>query len=295
MEHDSSEAERGSDARPAEVRFRPEPIRTQPIRNWLGIFETGDEPASDGVRAEHDAAAAEAPDAGNGQPGSARQGVAAGYRVIDEYLRQGRRAARDFWSAAQPPKANDESAEAAGPSRGGATPQAPDLSRLGERWLRSLGEFGANWLELMQAVSKPAPRPQAPEDDDLSAGPFHVGRTAPSAEGATKHRAATSNATKAASKIVVAVSAPRPVEVYVSLDQEATSAELRVGPLGDASGDLPVIRGVKVGVTVDPLTLERRIRLEAKLDAEQPSGTYHGVVLAAGSSEPVGTLTLHLS
>src|SRR5689334_15594731 len=126
MAQDGMDLELNADVLPPKLHTRPEPARTQPIRNWNGIFAAPGEP----VAAEPE------PPAPSAEP--ARQGVAAGYRVIDEYLRQGRRAARDFWSPAAAAAAS--SSDASEPNAAGsddAAPRGPDISKLGERWLRS--------------------------------------------------------------------------------------------------------------------------------------------------------------
>jgi hypothetical protein len=271
-----------------EVRHaRPEAVRTQPIRNWNGIFAAPAEPATSAAEPT-EPASAETVD-----PDSAREGVAAGYRVIDEYLRQGRKAARDFWS---PSSARDRSASSpddpASADATGSSHPASDVSRLGERWLRSLGEFGTNWLELMQAMSR-SETPPAESDDDASAGPFAVGN-----HGDPRPTTAPSVPERAAAglpRIAFAITSAKPVEVKVNLDPSAWDAELAAAPLSDMGGIFPAIRGVKVVANADPISGERSLRLEAVIAAEQPSGTYHGVVLAVGQDRPVGTLSFCLS
>src|SRR5438128_6977170 len=65
---------------------RPEPDRTGPIRNWSALF--GAPPA----RAPEDEGAAEARPTSLGEAVS--RSVELGYRVVDEYVRQGQRAAQ---------------------------------------------------------------------------------------------------------------------------------------------------------------------------------------------------------
>lgn len=284
----------GHEAAPREG-LRPEPPRTQPIRSPAGIFGSAKIPhkgaadrearssagAADFASEAAEPVAAAGVSAADAIPGAILRAVTAGYRVVDEQLRQGRQTAREFWSPA--PNDDPAAAQTGEPNAG----NGPDVAQLGERLLRSVGELGISWLELMQAVSRPAPERAAEAGDERTAGPFAAGHAVPSSEGRPAREAVTS-------PLSVAIVASCPVELRVNLDGLPAEGELKVSPLVDPTGELPSIRGVTLRRVVESHTPEPRLRLEAVVDSAQPCGSYHGVVLSSTRTEPVGTLSLHI-
>jgi len=121
---------------------KPEPERTQPIRDWWTVFGA---PGATPPPPSQQAPCAD----------SVSRGVEMGYRVIDEYLRQGQSVARALWA----------------PSLGG-TPSQDELQQRMGMMFRSFSDFMGLWLELL-GRSTPQRGPATG-----SAGPFTVGTEA---------------------------------------------------------------------------------------------------------------------
>ena len=157
---------------------RPDSVRTQPIRNWSGLFggavggPGGSPPAAATVRGFMDAAASAATGAALPLGDAVARGVDLGYRVIDDYVRRGQQAARSTWSPSSQASGNPS---AAGPA---------DLQRLMERMLQYASDFTSVWFEMLNLATSTAgaapPSGRAPTPG--GAGPFHVGEVARGAD-----------------------------------------------------------------------------------------------------------------
>src|SRR5215470_15787877 len=112
---------------------RPSPERTQPIRSWSTLFAV---PSADGSDPEAPAAAPPPESRGTGLSDVVSRSVDLGYRVIDEYIRQGQKAAR---------RLNDRSF--------GTQAVASDLQELGMRMTQYASDFAAVWLEFVQLAA----------------------------------------------------------------------------------------------------------------------------------------------
>lgn len=152
---------------------RPRPERTAPIRGGAESLFGAPEPPR--------AAGGEEGQPHGGPAEAVARAVDLGYRVIDDYLRQGWNAARLRERRSYGPEAlaNDLQDLVARSMQYGA--------ELIDLWMQMLGQLG------VAQVGRPSPRP---------AGPGGVG--APAAPGG--------------SRVVVAIESPRPAEVRVDLD-----------------------------------------------------------------------------
>ncbi|MFT3768299.1 MAG: hypothetical protein QM820_22850 [Minicystis sp.] len=200
---------------------RPEPERTQPLRNWSGAFGSPGQPGSasmppgQGVPPGFSGSVPPYP----GPPGAARdpvsRGVEAGYRVIDEYLRQGQAVARAMWSpfipgfappgagmpfdAGSPPGASGPFGVGGPPGApagnappwAGAAPIPEEIQQRMGTMIRHATDLAMMWMDFV-GVTAPgaagqrsplgspfgAPVPGAPRTP--MAGPFTAGEPAPS-------------------------------------------------------------------------------------------------------------------
>jgi hypothetical protein len=165
---------------------RPEPERTQPIRSWTQTL-FGMPPPANGERAS----AAPLEDV-------VSRSVELGYRVVDDYLREGQRVAERFGG------------------RGfGADALVGDMQQLTARMARYTSDVFEVWFQLLQLAMGGRVRP--PEN------------AAPAAPVAAPEA-------PAASRIRIAVDASQPTEVVLDLRPDAAGRRLLVHALRPADG-----------------------------------------------------------
>jgi hypothetical protein len=238
---------------------RPEVERIEPSRSWAGALAPGADP----IRTGRDALPAPTDDpSSTSARDSGYEAVNSAYRVIDEYMRQGQRFAEEFWL----PTADGSAA-------------APQFPRMLERFLRSAGDMGTAWIEMMTAGAKQGPPDVGPRG---TAGPFAAGHRPehPSAPPA-QDRAAQQN-------FSIAVQSVRPVRV--SIDAVTTLVDIDVYPLMASDRTLPPI-------TIPPVEIDPedgRALVRVVIPADQPCGVYHGVLLDRRTQRPGGTISVRI-
>ncbi len=159
---------------------RPRPERTEPIRNWSSML--GGVPNGDGAPA-------------TGMADVVQRSVDLAYRVVDEYIRQGQRAAERFSGR-----------------NGAAMPSTGDMQDAATQMTRFASDGMRIWLELLGMTT-------------AGGTPVMPGFGAPPPTRAAEPPAAvTTDATT--TRVRLALSTRRPVEVAVDLRPEAGSAEL---------------------------------------------------------------------
>jgi hypothetical protein len=215
---------------------------------------------------------AEKRNAESGTKNGVSEGVALGYRVIQEYLRQGERVARSFWNPGE--EATDRY----------------DPARLMDRALRSAQDLAGAFSEMMRVLASKAP----PSADGGTPGGFDL--EAPRRTNANGRRHATeterdrsgSDRLRPTPIVALAVRSRRPVKVALQLDQGAARGVFQIPPLERSGAGGARLRGVSIaagpggqGVTIN---LEVPPRLA--------TGRYQGRVLDARTSRPVGFLNV---
>ena len=166
---------------------RPEPERIQPIRSWTQALFGTPPPPSNGERA----AAGPLEDA-------VSRSVELGYRVVDDYLREGQRVA-----------------ERLGGRGLGADQLVGDMQQLTARMARYTSDVFEVWFQFLE----------------LAMG----GRVRPRENGVAAARAVQPEA-PAASRIRIAVDASQPTEVVLDLRPDAAGRRLLVHALRPADG-----------------------------------------------------------
>lgn len=189
---------------------------------------------------------------------SISQAVELGYRVIDEHIRQGQRAAQQLGVPTPFPFAM-----AAG---------APELQDLATRFAQYWSEAFGLWLQMMGAPAGAsfAPRPPA----------------APNGWGSVAHGAGDAPAVR----LRVDVSARRPVEVTVDLLPEAARRPLTVQALRAIDPAKPKL----ADVTIVPADGDQSARLVVRVPDDQPDDLYHGVVVDTETGRLAGTLSIRV-
>jgi hypothetical protein len=193
-------------------------------------------------------------------------GVDLGYRVIEEYMRQGQDFARSMWS----------------PS-GTLDPATMDPRRLTERMFQYASDLAATWLEFVQATmaGAPASGSGAPAPRPPTMGGFDIHRPAP--EGPPAPPGESKDLL-----VSVDVSATQRVEVSVDL-RPAAATTLAVHDLRAAEAGAPRIAGVTVERQADERWLVRVVVPDG-----QPAGTYSGLIVDRETNLPKGTLAVRV-
>jgi hypothetical protein len=190
--------------------------------------------------------------------------VELGYRVIDEYIRQGSSMAASFTSP-----------------RGAQAPSLQDLPQMTERMLRYAADMSSLWFDAMNMMVSNLGAQAGAQPSNGGAAPAAAGPSEP---------AARASGSPAAARVVLDVRSPEhAAEVIVALDEAAPEAV--VEELRNVSGlDQGAIGGVSLATGADGAT-RVRVRVPKGLDA----GRYSGAVLAAATRRPIGRITVVLS
>jgi len=163
---------------------RPELPRTKPIRSWSTLF--GPESAPARVGAVYNAGTQAASEA-------VQRGVELGYRVMDDYLRQGAAAAESF--ATRPRD---------------TAPSYGDMSQMAERMLRSAQDFSSLWFDFMGTFVSMVPT-------QLAGGAASAPPSGARTDSHTTMQSVTSRGATPA-RVTVRVDAQCPSEVTLSLE-----------------------------------------------------------------------------
>lgn len=268
---------------------RPEPQRTRPVRNWWTLFgPPGSVPPSgpgmpgmppmSGMPGMPPMPGMPRPPAG-GDPVS--QGVQMGYRVIEEYMRQGQNVARMFGMPYAPGAMPGFSAP------GGAMPGGPPMEAL----FRSFSEFMNMWMQVMGGRA-PGAAPTAAAPAVGTAGPFAMGEpVAPVPQQAPAVAPQQPQQSEGQVALTLELESPRRTEVSFDLRPRSLGLPLVVHDLRAPEADKPRITGVALETVPD----EERLVLRLRIPAEQPPGIYSGIILDERTSLPRGTLTVRLA
>ncbi len=234
---------------------RDEPERTRPYRGWWGFFRPWEDAARGAAGAGR----------GNGEgplQSVVDRGVELGYKVIDEQIRQGQRAAREFSSQTYGPQSVNR-----------------DLQELVFRSLRYYVDMAGLWMDFLGSV---------PGSLGAMGGPFwrNAGRWQPP----PPEPAPPAAGGAASGGAEVAVRLSRPARVDLRLEPGAGARELRVPALMASEKGLPPI----TEVVYEAAAGGGGPALRVAIDDGHPPGSYCGVVFDAVSGVPCGTLRVDL-
>jgi hypothetical protein len=255
---------------------RPELDRQQPIRSFDGILGAGKAAGSNEAPSPSDAKA--------GPDGVAR-GVDAGYRVIEEYMRQGEAFARTLWS----------------PAVGNGA--AADPQKLADRIYRYASDLAAAWLDYVQLTAIRNPLVPPPPESPSTTGPpggFNVGVVKSEAE-AIAPVATEQNGNGAIHKptitngilppiVSVELVSKRRAEITVELKPGAAADKLTAYDLHARDSSVPRVSGI----VVESTPADNRVLVRIALRDDQAPGLYTGLVVDDASNLPRGTITVRL-
>jgi hypothetical protein len=239
MKHEDTKPSSTADKADADSgrRRRPKPARTRPVRDASTLFKGGD-PAAESAAGIADAVS---------------QSVRLGYGVIKEQIERGRRTAWQFGGQ------NTQQEGAAG-----------ELNDIGRRILEFSSDFGALYIDLMEAMAR---LPSAAHRGHASSAQASSGT--PGASGTS---------------LEVEIDARRPSRVAIDLEPGAALAELAVRALlGADENAAPLTR-----ISLDKGTEGGPLVLRVVVPDDQASGVYTGVVVDRSTNAPRGTLSVTL-
>lgn len=252
---------------------RPELDRHGPVRRFEGVFGR----SAGGVGSGRD----QVNGAGPAGASTIAQGVEAGYRVIEEYLGQGRAFAR---SAASP--------------RWSQAARAADPQMLAERMLQYASDLGEAWLEYVRVTTGSSFATNPPKnsaDMPPDVGGFDIGDrpdAAPAAAPRPRARAAPegTNGTSRLEvpRISIDIRSKRRAEIAVELKPGSARMELAAHDLRHRDPHVARISGVII--EADPN--DHRVTIRLAIPDDQPAGTYSGIVVDTEGNLPQGSLSV---
>ncbi|MGO9833620.1 MAG: hypothetical protein ACLP1X_05340 [Polyangiaceae bacterium] len=245
---------------------RPMPERTEPDRSWRGAFGA----ATDASRSPSEVASAVEEAQSPDRKGASYDAINDAYRVIDDYLRQGQRMAEQFWL----------------PATGSNSPMN-SFGPIVERFMRSAGDMGTAWFEMMTQWSTP---PRGIEVAQGTAGPFGAGKTTRHSQPGFEGEGAR-DVPATGGGVSVQVESTRKFQISVDLFDASERGDLELHGLGAAELGLSPITNVLL--ERDPSS--RRITVRIHVPEGQPPGVYNGMLLERETHRPRGTVSLSLA
>lgn len=232
---------------------RPDLPRSEPIRSWSGLFGSGARPGS--TRSAVD---------------SVQRGVELGYRVIDEYVKQGASMAGSF----------------TGPTAS-RIPGAPDLSEMTERMVKYASDFTSLWFDTMGQVMTAASNGSAPNGSPSRSTPSPT----PAAHEA-KAPPVSRTGEPTPLRLTLHVRSRATVDVDLALDDGAqVGTALRVEPLRRRGSE----RAITTVSIAPPPAEGGPLRVSIDVPDDTPSGRYTAAVVDEASGQPHGRLTVVVS
>jgi hypothetical protein len=234
---------------------RPELPRTEPIRSWSTLFGAGRSTPG-------------APNGAGASGDSVKRGVELGYRVIDEYIKQGTAVANAF----------------ATPGRARA-PSAQDLPKMTERMMQYGSDFASIWFDAMALMMSNL-------NGAGVSGPSGPATTPPPAvyEGTPRSAAAQPAVVESqpSTRLALDLRSRQPTELLFTLDVPLTFGRVVVEDLRTRSGG-PTIQGVIVELPDNPMAA---IKVGLQVPTRTPPGRYSGAILDATTKNPRGRVTV---
>jgi hypothetical protein len=241
---------------------RPKLSRTRAIRSWSTLFTA---PGTGAAGGEGAAGLRQAASMGD----VVSRSVELGYRVIDEYIRQGQKAAQRL-----------------GDRSYGAATMTNDASELATRMTQYASDFTALWFEFLQASGAGMMTRPPIEPSNVARGSSPVPPPAPPSPPPS---AVTTVLPSDVVRLKVAVVSPYPTEVSLDLRPQAANGRVTVQSLRAVDGDKPRLSDVAVEDSEGAMTLRIRV------PEGQPAGIYTGLIVDEATSRPVGTVNLHIT
>ncbi|MEA2679135.1 MAG: hypothetical protein QOK03_857 [Candidatus Binataceae bacterium] len=272
---------------------RMDPERDAPIRSWSNMFRspaTASAPMPNGNGAAMGVASDDSiiPGMAMGQGSvssastpdpvseEARRGVESAYRVIDEHLQEGRRAAQARIHHARATASGAATMAAVDPAGIKiATESLQEMIAQGVRFYASLAPLWTSFVNSVAASAgvlnpSPASAPAA-----ASMAPVPILRNEPTTGGAP---------------MSIEIASARMTRVTIDLAPHATAANLATTGLHAIEPERPALSDVTF--TIDAPANRSIVRI--RVPDNQPAGVYNGVIVDKDSGEARGNLTVHI-
>jgi hypothetical protein len=251
---------------------RPLLPRSQPHREFRGIFGAAD--AAD--RMSTDGAAGKPTGLSTPPAEGVARGVNAGYRVIEEYLRQGQDLARSLWP---------------GPSSGSTKNGTLGMT---ERMIRSASDLAGLVSEFLQTFGLPGglPSPGSQPIPDFGISPPETPVAAPPSGGPavaerTDRPLAQADGLRT---VTIDIESKRRTEVTVDLKPNAWTKKLEVHDLRSEKATAPRLTGINAIGLPD----EQRVVVKIRVPDQQPAGTYSGLIVDRDANLPQGMVSVRI-
>jgi hypothetical protein len=213
---------------------------------------------------------------------SVSEGVSSGYRVIQDYMRQGQSFAKAVW-----------------PATAWGGPSAADPQKMVERMFQYASDLATAWLEYTQTTmgmtgqmpfgrppAGPRGAPPAPKVDGFDVDP-HPEQARPSTAQAASRESGESPA--GIPTISVDIASRTRAEVTVELKPGPVGA-LSALDLRDRHAKFPRISGV----AIEADAAGQRVVVRLKVVDDQPPGVYSGLIVDDVTNLPRGTLAVRI-
>lgn len=236
---------------------REDPVRTGPIRNWATLYRRSDswgtrdssmsrESANDGAQ-------------NDSTNDMVTRGVKLGYRVIEEYLRQGQQAAQQINNRSYSPGA-----------------MGNDIQEMVGRLVRYYIDLGALWGDLINSLVA------NPEFLNSLLRPFQPPSTPSTTNGASAN---------GATAVAIEVVSTRPTQVTLDLHPHLEKYSLATYDLRAVDPEKPPLTDITFESSPDP----GPVRLRIRVPDGQPPDIYTGVIVDKTTNLPRGTLSVRIA
>jgi hypothetical protein len=185
-----------------------------------------------------------------------QRSVELAYRVVDDYLQQGQRAAERIAGRSYGPDA-----------------WVTDAQDVSARFARYASDAMGLWLDALDGVR-----------DGRTPAP------APAPSGAATNGAVPPSPPTSGSWLVIEVQATQSAAVTLDLRAGVAAGTVVVHALRDVEVEKPPLRDV----VVEPAVGDGPVRVCVRVPAGQPAGTYHGLIVDDETNRPVGSVSVRL-
>jgi hypothetical protein len=254
---------------------RPVLERDRPIRTLSTLFgpprngvQTGYAP-SEADRRSDGSNGAVPPLGANPSAAGLAEAVEAGYRVVNEYIRQGQSVAQGM---------------SPGAGTGPAQPGVPgDVQQLAQRVMQYGWDFAGLWFEMWTRMGGTATGWPSAAGGPPAARPDAGGGPTPApAASAEAHLAA---------PVGISISVVSGGRTSATIEvRPGPAGQLLVQPLRAAEDETPPIREV----TVEPAGADGAVTVKVVVPPTQPPGVYNGLVIDSATKRPRGSVSVEV-
>jgi hypothetical protein len=263
---------------------RNDPARLTPVRNWSNLFRG----AGARVPAAAQMSTPPTPTLFAAEPvgEEARLGIENAYRVIDEHLQEGRRAAQARADNSPPmPPGGFDSAALSSVQMDVTTESIQEAVAQGIRFYVSLAPL---WTSVINSFANSPGTPNSSPNGSFAPDPVAPLARPPLAR--VNPVAATKPTIIAPAPSIIEVASARMTRVTVDLTPPANGARLATTGLHAIEPSHPPLTDISFTYDAGSSLYIVRIRVPDT----QPAGIYNGVIVDTDSREPRGTITLRL-